>query len=110
MNAQIQPVFDQLKVHSGDEDIKLMLAENAFQFPQQPTHGDTAITAIRDEKSKHDWLVIRFYHSADAGYLAFGLPSNTPEHLRRHCWRFILENQPSIGDWQFTELDALINN
>jgi len=111
MTTITNPLAEHVLVHNGDEDIKAMCVANGFTFPPEPPPGkDTAFASLHDKASRHYWLVIRIYHTSDAGYLAFGLPDTSPLDRVKEFFRFLIETTPAQGDLEFTELSAPSTN
>lgn len=79
-----------IAIHHGDADIKAMLMENSITLERDSDANDVAITTVRDEKSKHVWLVLRFYHPGDSGYAAYGVPDSTPLAEIREVFAMVL--------------------
>lgn len=79
----------QIVMHAGDSDIKKLLLDNGVVINPPEPPSDLSIITARD--ARHVWLVMRFFHPGDEGYLAFGLPIATPESEVRNAFAFLLE-------------------
>jgi len=104
----VKALLEHIAIHTGDEDIKYMLAQNSITLPLHPPDGhDAVFIRVDDASSKHVWLVVRFYHPGDDGYMAFGIPNSTPEADIKSAFQFIIDSHPSSGGWALQELDLI---
>ena len=78
-----------LVIHTGDEDIKLMLAQHSIHMQKPEPPNDLAVCEVEDRGFV--WLVFKFFRSGDGGYCAYGLPQSIPESERFEVWAYILE-------------------
>lgn len=79
-----------LAIHTGDEDIKQMLVENSMTHERPIPPNDVSICVIRDLKSAHVWLVVRFWNEDDPGYVAYGASFSTPIAEVRKMFALVL--------------------
>jgi hypothetical protein len=86
----INPHFNALVCHTGDADIKYMLAQHAISLDKPDPPNDLAICQLKD--SGFVWLVFRHFNPADPGYVAYGLPESTSKEDRGAVWTAILEH------------------
>lgn len=79
-----------LAIHTGEEDIKRLLAENNITIEPPTPPDDLAILAVKDARHRYVWLVMRFFKPGDDGYLAYGLPESTPMQIIQEVFQMIL--------------------
>lgn len=83
--------FDHLVIHEGDADIKQMLCEESLNILCTPEPPNDVAMRFVDSKG-YKWLVMRFFHPGDEGYLAYGLPLSLTDQEREPVWMFILQS------------------
>lgn len=82
--------LQQLVMQADDERVKQMLVECSVTMPatcEPPNDYATVIVQWRG----HRWLVFKHYDPTDPGYLAYGLPEETPREEWEGVFAFIIE-------------------
>jgi hypothetical protein len=105
-----------LFVHTGDADIKRMLAEHGIVIQRPEPPNDMGMIRVHD--GGVIWLVMRFLVPGDDGYLAYGCPDSTPEADVLVLHRMIIDalnesaaakGKDAFADFKIVELKPEIN-